>query len=192
MSKPFWISSTLRTRTIVSIGLCCFLGSSALSADAATRSDSEFLRIGRGRLNAAEWISTLTKWHNKRVGPQGVCVSTALATRADGIDIREAFECDTVREDTPFVQFISGRSENGPRSVVSMIFTQVARKVVVDLGKSDGSAIKLRRLSKSKADQLGIEQIGYWTHAFAGPVCIQEITVYNGLGDVLSSDKLGC
>ncbi|HET8861918.1 MAG TPA: hypothetical protein VFM94_01550 [Solirubrobacterales bacterium] len=192
MNKPYWMSLVVRGGAIAWAGVWCFLMLSTATGDAAGRSYDGFMRIGGGRLNAAEWTSTLTKWHKERTGPQGVCVSTVLATKDDGVDIREAFECDVVRDDGPFMQFVSGRSENGPRSVVSVIFTQAARRVVIDLGKGDGSTIKLRRLSKSKASQLGIAQVGYWTHAFAGPVCIQRITVYDGHGSMLSDGKLGC
>jgi hypothetical protein len=81
-----------------------------------------------------------------------VCVWIALAIkRSNGTGISEASECDAARDDTPFIQFTSGHSRNGARSVFVAIFDPAVRKVVVELGKRTASKSGFRRISKSKA-----------------------------------------
>lgn len=175
---------------IAGIGLGCLFGPSVFPTGVVGKRHNAEIRIGGGHLNSAEWISTLS--HKKGAGPRSVCVSMALAVQADGVEISEGFECDLVRDSVPFIQSVSGHSRHGARSVFAAIFGPPVRKVVVDLGKGDGSLVRFRRLSEGKAAQLGIAQVGYWVHAFSGPVCVQRITAYDQNGSVLSDDKVGC
>lgn len=181
----------MRVKTIVAgAGLCGLLWLCALPPWVAGKPSNGAIRIGSGRLNSAEWISTLA--HKKGAGPQSVCVSIALAIERNGTDISEAFECEGVRDDLPFIEFLGGHSKNGARSVYTEIFSPAVRKVVVGLGGDSESTVRLKRPSKSRARELGMAQVGYWVHAFTSPACIKEITAYGRLGEVLSQGKFGC
>lgn len=185
------ISRTRQKAGVACIGLVCLVGQWAFPASVAGKLPSRVIRIGIGRMNSAEWVSTLT--HKRGKGLSNVCVSTALAVEKNsGVNISEAFECDSVRADLPFIQLLGDHSKNGPRSVFAEIFSPAVTRVVVDLGKGTGSTVQLRRPSKNNARELGIEQVGYWVHAFSGPLCIQDLTAYDRLGDILSQGKLGC
>lgn len=159
-------------------------------AAALGKPDSNVVRIGAGRLNSAEWISTLR--HKTGASPQVVCVSIALATRTGGVDISEASECASVRDNAAFIQSVTGRSRRGKRTVFTAVFSPAARKVAIDLGKDDESVIRLKRLASTKARQLGVDQVGYWVHAYAGPVCLKRITSFDKLGNVLSNSTANC
>lgn len=187
-----FMTLSCRKVLIKKAGLCCLIGLTVFPASVVGKAHGQAVRIGAGRLNSAEWISTLTKWRKNGVGPEGVCLSTALATRANEVNISEGFECDTVRDDAPFIQSDSGHSRKGMRTVFAAIFSPATARVVVDLGRGDGSTVGLKRLSETQARQLGVERVRYWVHAFSGPACLQGLTTCDRFESILSESTFGC
>ncbi len=154
----------------------------------AQAAPSRYVLVGEGRIGRYSWASWLERSEARVRHRDVMCISIATEEPSPrGRESGETYECDRARPSFPIVQAVSndlpGRKR---RTVVVIIFDPSARRMDLDLGVLGHRTIKLRRLSDSKARQIGIEPVAYWSHAFAGVVCMGRLVVFDGSGEQLS------
>jgi hypothetical protein len=144
--------------------------------------------VGEGRIGRYTWASWLEGSEAHRRQKDVICISIATEEPSSrGRESGETYECDQVGPDLPNVQAVSNDlSGRRRRTVVVIVFDPSARRIDLDLGGLGNRIIKLRRVSDSKARQVGIEPVAYWSHAFAGVVCMGRLVVFDGSGVRLS------
>lgn len=144
--------------------------------------------VGKGGIGQYKWVSWLERSEARQPQRDVTCISIATEEPSrGGAEGSETYECVRVRPDVPATQAISNDSPGRRRrTVVIMLFAPSARRLELDLGALGHRSIKLRRISDSKARHVGIEPVGYWSHAFKGHFCMGRFSVYDGLGVKLS------
>lgn len=154
---------------------------------------SSYALVGKGRIGRYSWVSWLERPEGRRPARDATCISIATREPASGgSESGETYECVHVRPEVPIYQAVSNDAAGRRRrTVVVMLFDPSARRVDLELrqrGRMAQRSITLRRVSERKARQVGIEPIAYWSHGFAGSVCIGRMVVY-GPGDSELSDS---
>lgn len=144
--------------------------------------------VGKGKVGRYAWESWLERSEARRPQRDVTCVSIATEEPSfQGRESGETYECGKVNPDFPIVQAVSNDAPGRKRrTVVVMIFDPSARRMDLDLGALGQRNIKLRRVSDSRARQVGIEPVAYWSHAFAGVVCVGRLAVYDSSGGLIS------
>lgn len=154
----------------------------------AQAAPSTYAWVGKGRVGQYAWEGWLERPEARK--PQGSVTCVSIATEEPsfrGPDSGEIYECGQVSPDLSIFQAISNDAPGRKRrTVVVMIFDPSARRINVDLGARGQRSIALRRISDSKAKEVGIEPVAYWSHAFAGTVCMGRFVVYDSSGEQLS------
>lgn len=163
------------------------------TADASQSSDSgrDHAVLGEGRIGKFFWTSSIRSTSAQRGDIGEPCISVATE---EGTRISELEQCGEVRRKFPLLHVATGGSGGRPRrTVVTAVFVGSARQLSLDLGGQGRRTVKLRRLSDFMAMQIGIIPIAYWVHAFVGPFCLHEFSVYDGANRLLSdSGPLQC
>ncbi len=154
----------------------------------AQAAPSTYALVGKGRIGRYAWESWLEKSEARRPQRGVTCISIATEEPSfQGRESGEAYECDQVSSGLPIIQAVSNDAPGRKRrTVIVMIFDPSARRLDLDLGALGQRSVKLRRVSDSKARQVGIEPVAYWSHAFAGVVCMGRLAVYDSSGGLIS------
>jgi hypothetical protein len=185
MSWCNWVARTV-VSTIVLVLVC--VG----TAYAFDQDDSRRVVIGNGQIGRGSWLVLLEaapKAHN------GFC-ETMLLTRPEKFGlglIGESYECEPVSPEFPVVKSIGDGSGSKVHAVFAIIFDPSVRKAVLNFGARGRYDVTLKRVSLAKAEDVGIPPVAYWTHGFAGHVCLRRLIAYDETGAKLSdSGHLAC
>lgn len=160
-------------------------------AFAKASSSSPYVSVGHGRIGRYKWLGWLESSETPGLAKDVVCI--AIETEAPSIkgsESGETHECGHVRSDSPIFQAVSNDARGRKRrTAVVMVFAPSARRMELEVGhhgRLSNRRIKLGRISDTRAKRAGIEAVGYWSHAFAGIVCIGRLTVYDGSNEQIS------
>jgi hypothetical protein len=168
------------------IGLCIVAGLVlGVCVGGATGSTQRSVVLAHGRIGQFSWSSLLRRSVKPARGRGNPCIAVLTEESATG-EAGESYECGNIVPELPMVQSVASGSGRTRRTVLAAAFVGSARLLLLDLGNRGQRKIRLRRLSETKARQIRIAPVAYWAHAFAGPFCLHEFSVYDGAGAQLS------
>jgi hypothetical protein len=177
---------TSRMRQVALAAMVCLgvLGGPAF----AHTEPSTYALVGQGGIGRYKWASWVERSETRKPQRDVTCISIATEEPSPrGGESGETYECSRVSPGVPVIQAVSNDAPGRKRrTVIVIIFDPSARRMVLNLGALGRRSVKLRRVSDSKARQVGIKPAAYWSHAFAGIICMGRLAVYDRSGGLIS------
>jgi hypothetical protein len=149
---------------------------------AAAGAGDEQLQLGQGQRDGVGWSVSLRDAlasESSRVA----CLEIALLSRQVG---SESLKCEPVRSDLPLFDRLAIGQGNHRITVFAAVMPPAVKRVALSLASRGYQKMRVRHLSVSNADSVGVEPFAYLTRSFAGPVCIKRLRAYDDEGATIT------
>lgn len=154
------------------------------------------VQLGDGHIGRYLWASRIEAPEDESEQSQGViCLAIAFfeptsAYTGEGSDVAQ---CDPLVDSVPMIEAFTGGKPGKRRTAVAILFDGRATRLYLKLRGEKGRTVRLRRLSEEELAPITSASLSYFTHGYAGQVCVQRLVAYGAAGGVIArSGRRAC